>query len=67
MAKCNVCGKGPLFGHNRSHALNATQKISQPNVSKRSLVIEGKKTRLNVCTRCLRTMEKRGKLQIATE
>ena len=27
--------KKPLFGHNRSHALNATQKISKPNVQKR--------------------------------
>ena len=24
--------KKPLFGHNRSHALNATQKISKPVV-----------------------------------
>ena len=24
--------KKPLFGHNRSHALNATQKISKPNL-----------------------------------
>ena len=27
--------KKPLFGHNRSHALNATQKISKPNIQKR--------------------------------
>ena len=31
--------KKPLFGHNRSHALNATQKISKPNVQKRKITI----------------------------
>lgn len=67
MAKCHVCGKGPLFGHNRSHALNATQKISQPNVFKKTLVIDGAKKRMNVCNRCIRTLEKRGKLQIAAK
>ncbi len=67
MAKCHVCGKGPQFGHNRSHALNATRKISQPNVFKKHLVIDGKKQRLNVCARCIRTMEKKGTLQIASK
>ena len=67
MAKCHVCGKGPQFGHNRSHALNATRKISQPNVFKKHLVIDGKTKRLNVCTRCLRTLQKRGKLEIASK
>lgn len=66
MAKCHVCGKGPLFGHNRSHALNATQKVSQPNVFKKNLVIDGEKKRMNVCARCIRTMQKQGTLQIAT-
>lgn len=67
MAKCNVCGKGPQFGHNRSHALNATRKISQPNVFKKSLMIDGERKRMNVCTRCIRTLEKRGKLNIAAK
>ncbi len=67
MAKCHVCGKGPQFGHNRSHALNATRKISQPNVFKKHLVVDGKTKRMNVCARCIRTMEKKGTLRIATK
>lgn len=67
MAKCHVCGKGPQFGHNRSHALNATRKISQPNVFKKNLVVNGEKKRMNVCARCIRTMQKKGTLQIATK
>ena len=67
MAKCNICGKGPQFGHNRSHAMNATRKIWKPNVFKKTLVLDGKTKRLNVCARCLRTLEKQGKLQIAVK
>lgn len=67
MAKCHVCGKGPQFGHNRSHALNATRKISQPNVFKKHLVVDGETKRMNVCARCIRTMQKKGTLQIATK
>ena len=67
MAKCNVCGKGPMFGHNRSHALNATRKISRPNVFKKNLVIKGETKRMNICARCIRTLEKQGKLQVAVK
>ncbi|MEX0761694.1 MAG: 50S ribosomal protein L28 [Dehalococcoidia bacterium] len=58
MAKCEVCGKGPQFGHNRSHALNATRKISQPNVFKRNMVINGEAKSVKICARCLRTQTK---------
>jgi large subunit ribosomal protein L28 len=67
MAKCNVCGKGPQFGHNRSHALNATRKISQPNLFKKSLVIKGETKRINVCARCIRTMQKQGTYMVAVK
>ena len=55
MAKCAVCGKGPQFGNNRSHSMRATRKMWKPNVSRRKLVINGEKQRVNVCTRCLRS------------
>ena len=58
MAKCGVCGKGPQFGNTRSHSMRATRKMWKPNVSRRNLVINGEKQRINVCTRCLRTMTK---------
>lgn len=65
MAKCYFCGKGPTFGHNRSHAMNATRKIIKPNLGKKRLVIEGQEKQVNVCARCVRSLEKQGKLQIA--
>ena len=66
MAKCEICNKGPQFGHNRSHAMNATNRMFKPNIQKRNLIIEGKPRKVKICTRCIRTLEKRGKLQVAT-
>ena len=31
--------KKPLFGHNRSHAMNATQKISKPTILNNNLYL----------------------------
>ena len=65
MAKCQVCSKGPMFGHNRSHALNATRKVFQPNIQRRRLVLNGVEQRVKVCTRCIRTLEKHNKFKPA--
>ncbi|MCL4394158.1 MAG: 50S ribosomal protein L28 [Chloroflexi bacterium] len=57
--RCDICGKGPMYGHNVSHAKNATHRRFMPNISKRTLVYEGRKQKLNVCANCLRTLQKR--------
>ena len=67
MAKCEVCGKGPQFGHNRSHAMNATRKVFKPNVFKRNLIMDGEAKKVSICARCIRTLEKQGKLNVATQ
>ena len=43
MAK-KMTNKKPLFGNNRSHALNATKKMQKPNLQKTT--IDGKKVLL---------------------
>jgi ribosomal protein L28 len=52
--------KKPLFGHNRSHALNATQKISKPNVQKRKITIDEKEYTVKLTAREIRTLDKKG-------
>jgi large subunit ribosomal protein L28 len=52
---CEICGKGPVFGHNVSHANNKTRKISLPNLHKVKAVKEGRTTRMRICTRCIRS------------
>lgn len=56
--KCELCGKGPQFGHNVSHSKRRTNRRWLPNVQRRNLVIDGEQKRVKICTRCLRTLLK---------
>jgi large subunit ribosomal protein L28 len=58
MAKCQVCGKGPQFGHNVSHSKRATNRQWKPNLQRMTVMHEGKRQRMYVCTRCARTLHK---------
>jgi large subunit ribosomal protein L28 len=58
MAKCRVCGKIGMFGHNVSHSKRATNMRQMPNVHRLRLEIEGRVQRLKLCTRCIRTYYK---------
>ena len=58
-ATCDVCGKGPGFGHNISHSHRRTKRRSNPNIQRVRAVVAGSPKRLNVCTSCL----KAGKVQ----
>ncbi|MCS7282815.1 MAG: 50S ribosomal protein L28 [Anaerolineae bacterium] len=58
MAKCELCGKGPQFGHNVSHSNRATKRRFNPNVQRVRVMWEGKSQRMYLCTRCLRTLNK---------
>jgi large subunit ribosomal protein L28 len=59
MAKrCDVCGKGPMSGNQISFSHRVTHRRFMPNVSKRTLVYEGRKQKIMVCANCLRTLNK---------
>lgn len=58
MAKCEVCGKGPQFGHNVSFSKRRTNRQFHPNVTKRTVVVNGQSRKLNVCAQCLKTFNK---------
>ncbi len=51
--KCEICGKGPMFGNRISHAHNVTRRRFNPNVQKMRVLVNGNKKRMNVCTSCL--------------
>jgi large subunit ribosomal protein L28 len=54
---CEICGKGPVVGHNVSHANNKTKKVWYPNLQKMKVLDRqsGSRKRMKVCTRCLRS------------
>ena len=55
MAKvCHSCGKGPAFGHSRSHSMVATKRRFNPNLQKVRIDDGGTPRRVYVCTRCLK-------------
>ena len=57
--KCDICGKGILWGNRVSHAHNTTRRTWQPNLQRVRALVDGKPQRLRVCTRCL----KKGRVQ----
>ena len=60
MAICEISGKGKMYGHNVSFSHRHTRKVFKPNVSKRTLIINGQKVKCNVSTSALRTLKKKG-------
>ena len=55
MAKCSVCGKGVVFGHNVSHSNRKTNRTWKPNIRRVKAVVNGSHKTVYVCSRCLRS------------
>ncbi|HVB63842.1 MAG TPA: 50S ribosomal protein L28 [Nitrolancea sp.] len=56
--KCDVCGRGPGFGHNVSHSKRRTNRMFRLNVQRATIYQAGLARKVNLCTRCLRTLHK---------
>jgi len=55
MAKrCEICGKGRVFGNKVSFSNKKSNRSWAPNVRRVKAVVNGATKRINVCTRCLR-------------
>lgn len=62
--RCMITGKGPMSGHNVSHAQNKTKRRFLPNIQETSLYSEvlSRWVKLRVSTHGLRTVEHMGGL-----
>lgn len=58
MAKCEVCGKSPQFGHNVSHSMRRTKRQFKPNIQRVKVMEGGRLVSKYMCTRCIRNMGK---------
>jgi len=59
MAKCEICGKGTTFGHSIPRSKKKTKRQFSANVQRKRVMIDGEMRRLYICTRCLRTLDKK--------
>ena len=61
MAKCEICGKKRMVGHNVSHSNVKTKRVFKPNIQRIRVRINGRTKRMKVCTKCIKS----GKIQKA--
>ncbi len=59
-SRCEICGKRPMSGHTVSHSQRHTKRRFRPNIQSARIPINGQYRRVDICTRCLRTLEKKG-------
>ncbi|WP_281951459.1 50S ribosomal protein L28 [Nitrosophilus kaiyonis] len=58
--KCSITGKGPMSGHNVSHANNKTKRRFLPNLrTVRITLPDGTRKKIKVAASTLRTMKKK--------
>ena len=58
--RCQVTGKAAMSGNNVSHSQRKTRRKFQPNLQNVTLYQDGRKIKLQVSTRFLRTYTNKG-------
>ena len=59
-SKCELTGKGKMFGHNVSFSQRRTKRVFKPNLQKKTLTVDGKKVTMTLSTQAIRTLRKNG-------
>ncbi|HEX6972488.1 MAG TPA: 50S ribosomal protein L28 [Limnochordia bacterium] len=52
--RCIICDKHTRSGKNVSHAENRTPRRFLPNLQRMRIVVDGRRQRAYVCTKCLK-------------
>jgi large subunit ribosomal protein L28 len=52
---CDICGKGPQFGNNISHAHNVTRRKWSVNLQAVKALVNGAPKRIRVCASCIKS------------
>ena len=62
MRICDITGKGKQYGKNVSFSQRHTNKVWEPNLQKKTIIIDSKKVKLKVSAQAIRTLKKKGLL-----
>lgn len=65
MRICDITGKGKQYGNNVSFSQRHTKKVWEPNLQKKTLIVDGKKVTLKVSAQGIRILKKKGLLPSA--
>lgn len=61
-SRCELTGKGKQYGNNVSFSLRRTKRVFKPNLQKKTIVLNGQKITMNISTKAIRTLKKKGLL-----
>jgi large subunit ribosomal protein L28 len=62
MQICELTGKGKQYGSNVSFSQRHTKKVWKPNLQTKTILVDGKPTKVKVSTQAIRTLKKKGLL-----
>jgi large subunit ribosomal protein L28 len=65
MQICDITGKGKQYGSNVSFSQRHTKKVWKPNLQNKTVIIDGKKTKLKVSAQGIRILKKKGLIATA--
>ena len=51
---CDICAKHAVAGRSVSHSHRTVNRTFKPNIQRVYIVKDGRKQKMNVCTRCLK-------------
>ena len=54
-AQCAICNKHRIVKNKVSHSNHKTKSIQRPNLQRVHAMVDGARTHVRVCTRCLRS------------
>ncbi|MGL4391940.1 MAG: 50S ribosomal protein L28 [Fusobacteriaceae bacterium] len=57
MQRCEISGKGLIFGHQVSHSHRLTNRVWKPNLQSTKIVINGTPVQVKVCTKVLKALK----------
>ena len=52
---CDICGKHAVAGRSISHSHRTVSRTFKPNIQRVTVVVDGKRQKLNVCSTCLKS------------
>ena len=74
MVVCDICGKQSVHGSSQKHKrgvagkrwknrVKASPRLFKPNIQVKTLIVNGEKKKMKVCTSCLKRIRKFGSVR----